>query len=93
MKFMVGQIVATPGCVNFCDENQIDLFALLRRHMDGDFGDLCTEDKEANERAISNGSRILSSYKFPAGPVWIITEARNDIGIRESTCCLLPGEY
>jgi hypothetical protein len=93
MKFMIGQLVATPPCIEFCSGNRIDILGLVQRHMNGDWGDLDEEDKEANEEALKCGSRILSSYVFPAGKVWIITEAQNGIGIRESTCVLLPEDY
>lgn len=33
----------------------------LRRHVTGDFGDLCDEDRQLNEQAVVNGDRILSA--------------------------------
>jgi hypothetical protein len=66
--------------------------SLLARHVFGDWGDLCTEDKESNERALAQGGRLLSSYEAGLGrdatKVWVITEAD-----RSSTTFLLPEEY
>ena len=62
---------------------------LLNRHLSGDWGDLCDEDRELNDEATKNGSRVLSSYTLNTGEkIWIITEAD-----RSSTCLLLPCEY
>jgi hypothetical protein len=57
--------------------------------MSGDWGDdLCDEDKDANNRALLDGSRILSAYRALDVKVWVITEAD-----RSSTLILLPSEY
>jgi hypothetical protein len=87
-KFDPGRIVATPGAIRFCEENQINIISLVRRHLHGDWGQMCNSDKKANEQALIDGSRIFSSYTFPAGDCWVITEAN-----RASTCVLLPSEY
>lgn len=68
--------------------------SILRRHTSGDWGDLDTDDRKANEAALVDGSRIFSSYKLPNGEkVWVITTAEDDQGRRESTCILLPDGY
>jgi len=65
---------------------------LLARHAFGDWGELCEEDRVANEGAVASGGRVFSSYEVGIGlnatKVWVITEAD-----RSSTCCLLPEEY
>lgn len=67
---------------------------LLRRHSQGDWGDLSPDDKQANDDAVRDGSRIFSDYMLPTDTkVWVITEAVNDSGRRASTCILLPDEY
>ena len=88
MKFQLGQLVATPGCIEFCRRNGVDLLGLVARHANGDCGDMCAEDKATNKRAIEVGARVFSSYRAHGDSVWIITEAD-----RSSTCCLLPNEY
>ena len=62
---------------------------LLYRHVTGDWGDLCEEDKQENEFSVKNASRILSAYTLRTGvKVWVITEAD-----RSATTILLPEEY
>ena len=95
--FQLGQILATPGALaplQACDAHPISL--LLGRHVIGDYGDLCDEDRELNNHSLANGMRIFSSYKLACGTVdvpttetvWVITEAD-----RASTTILLPSEY
>jgi hypothetical protein len=84
-RFPLGRTVATPGAIAL----GIDLAAYMRRHHCGDWGDLCDEDKQANEDALVHGLRILSHYKLGGSRrIYIITEAD-----RSSTCVLLPEEY
>jgi hypothetical protein len=83
--FPLGKTVATPGAIAL----GIDLASYMRRHHCGDWGDLCDDDKQANEDALDHGDRILSCYKVGGGRrIYIITEAD-----RSSTCILLPEEY
>lgn len=61
----------------------------LDQHARGEWGDVDAQDKEANEAALRDGTRILSSYKTKAGvKLWVITEAD-----RSATTVLLPDEY
>jgi hypothetical protein len=84
-RFPLGETVATPGALAL----GIDLNLYMRRHHSGDWGDLCDEDKQANEDALEDGLRILSCYQVGGGRrIYIITEAD-----RSSTCVLLPEEY
>lgn len=92
-KFELGEVVGTPQAVRFCGEHHLDIFYLLMRHASGDWGDLTAGDKMANNAALVDGSRILSSYQFPDGKIWLLTEAMGDDGRRASTCLLLPGDY
>lgn len=86
--FKMGRLVATQGAINFCDQHLISMISLVRRHLRGDWGDLCDDDKKANDQALLHGSRILSAYVFTQGKVWIITECD-----RSATTVLLPSEY
>lgn len=87
--FNLGRVVATPGALRLLEKHSMTPMQFLKRHVTGDFGDLCDEDKEANNEAIWNEERILSSYKInETDKIWIITEAD-----RSTSCCLLPEEY
>ena len=87
MLFETGQIVATPGALSLAEQG-VDLLDYLIRHVQGDWGDLCEEDKAENQFSIKNGYRIMSSYTTPYGKLWVITEAD-----RSATTLLLPEEY
>lgn len=66
----------------------------LDRHLNGDWGDLCDEDKAMNDESVrmeneeEMGWRLMSSYSIDDIKIWIITEAD-----RSSTTILLPSEY
>ena len=87
--FEPGQVVATPGAMSALSEANEPPIALLRRHLTGDWGDLCQEDIEENELSVREGFRIFSSYTLSTGmKVWVITESDRSV-----TTLLLPLEY
>jgi hypothetical protein len=88
-KFPLGTVVFTPGAIDALLRSGETPTPMLKRHVAGDWGDVPEDDKQANERALHDGERLLSSYKTKLGDkLWIITEAD-----RESTTMLLPEEY
>ena len=60
----------------------------LSRHVCGDWGEICADDKAENQLSIKQGFRILSAYTIAGELVWIITEAD-----RSATTLLFPSEY
>jgi hypothetical protein len=87
--FSPGQIVSTPGALDALEVNEIDPRTYLRRHLTGDWGDVCEEDRKENELSLKRGYRLMSVYKLNNGQtLWIITEAD-----RSATTFLLPEEY
>jgi hypothetical protein len=93
-KFSLGRTVATPGALDALEQSDESPALFLRRHASGDWGDLGDEDKTLNDQAVSDGSRILSSYLTKNGEkLWIITEAADEEGQRVATTILLPSEY
>jgi hypothetical protein len=85
--FRLGQLVATPNALTRVSQDDIN--AALQRHVLGDWGDLCDEDKKVNDRAIAEGARILSAYQaVDSTKFWIITEADRSV-----TTVLLPEDY
>ena len=88
-RFPLGQVVSTPGALEAMANAGQDGRELLARHSRGDWGNVCDSDKQANDRALEAGERILSAYSLRTGTkLWVITEAD-----RSSTCILLPDEY
>jgi len=93
-KFVLGQIVATPGALEALQQSGQSPSEFLKRHLQLEQGDLCDEDHELNGEAVKDGSRILSAYKTWKGvKIWIITEAEDDNSHRSATTLLLPEEY
>jgi len=87
MKFSLGNVVSTPGALDAIP--MLIITACLLRHQQGIWGDVCEEDREANERALKDGDRIFSVYHGPDGTkFYIITEWD-----RSYTTVLLPSEY
>ncbi|HZQ21921.1 MAG TPA: hypothetical protein VFA89_03910 [Terriglobales bacterium] len=87
--FCPGRIVATSGALALLEEANKSPSEFLSRHLRGDWGELCQEDKAENELSLKHGFRLLSSYPVTdTQPLWIITEA--DLSV---TTLLLPSEY
>lgn len=91
-KFSMGQIVLTRAVYEWMIVNgEFNHFVTgsIKRHANGDWGNLTPEDREQNELALKNGSRLLSAYEHWRLPkIWIITEAD-----RSTTTVLFPDEY
>jgi hypothetical protein len=93
--FKMGQCVATPGALAALEQTEEYPWQFLSRHVAGDWGVVGTEDAEANNQALKDGSRILSAYLLNDGQtkIWVITEAEDDHGNRAATTLLLPSDY
>ena len=86
-KFRLGHIVSTPNALSHL--SQEDILMAIQRHQSGDWGDLDTEDKAANDRALVERTRIISVYRSTLGmKFWIITEADRSV-----TTVLMPEDY
>ena len=87
--FGFGQVLGTPGALRALGEAGQGPDEFLARHVTGDWGEVCEEDKAENELSVREGFRILSAYRLRTGvKVWVITEAD-----RSATTFLLPSEY
>lgn len=93
-RFTLGRILATPGALRVIEAAGQSPTDFLHRHVHGDWGDLSDGDRQCNEDALEDGSRILSAYATKIGQkLWIITEAVDDRGRRATTTILLLDEY
>lgn len=87
--FNLGRVVATPGALKALEEAGQGASEFLYRHMTGDWGEVCEEDRQENVLSIEFGFRILSVYRTARGrKLWVITEADRSV-----TTLLLPEEY
>lgn len=85
--FRLGRIVATPNALTNLSED--DILRGIQRHQAGDWGDVGDHDRQANDQALVNGSRLFSVYHSTNDvKFWIITEADRSV-----TTVLLPQDY
>ena len=86
-KFPLGHMVITPNALS--NLHLADVRKALDRHVVGDWGDICDEDKAINEQSLTQGGRLMSTFTDSRGTAfWIITEAD-----RSATTVLLPEDY
>ncbi len=86
-KFRLGRIVMSHNAMNSLNEH--DIFTAIQRHQSGDWGDVDQDDRAANDRALIEGTRLLSLYQTSSGVTfWLLTEAD-----RSFTTVLLPEDY
>ena len=85
--FRLGQIVATPNALSNVSHEEV--LRGIQRHQAGDWGDVDDEDREANNRALTDGTRLFSVYHTASEvKFWIITEADRSV-----TTVLMPEDY
>lgn len=86
-KFSFGRTVITRSAQDVLTED--DVREALRRHAAGDWGELGHEDRQANELALKDGSRLFSRYRSTSGRLfYVVTESD-----RSATTVLLPEDY
>jgi hypothetical protein len=80
-------VVITPNALGSIQSE--DIARAILNHSRGDWGEVCPEDAQENNRSLVEGCRILSAYSDSQGrKFWIITE-----GDRSVTTILLPEDY
>jgi hypothetical protein len=80
--FPPGRLVAAPGALALLEQTNKSPLEFLSRHLRGDWGELCQEDKTENELSLKHGFRLLSSYEVTrTEKIWVITEADRSLTI------------
>ena len=94
-RFRMGKVLLTPGASSALERLSQSPWSLLSQHVVGQWRIIDDSDKQANDDALVDGSRLLSAYLLNDGEtkVWVITEAQDDHGVREATTILLSEEY
>ena len=94
-KFKLGKIVLTQGALAALADSKERPEIFIRRHIIGDWGDVCESDAELNNQAIAHEGdidkqmRVMSVYKTSRNQtIWCITEYDRSV-----TTILLPREY
>lgn len=85
-KFALGQVVITTNAAGLLDTAAVH--EALRRHVQGDWGDICPEDATLNDLALKSGDRVMSVYGNGPRRFWVITEADRSV-----TTVLMPSDY
>lgn len=86
-RFNPGRLMITRNAKDALPHTEVD--AAIKRHLRGDWGDVCPSDGRLNEDALREGDRLFSVYHTQDGvKFWIITESD-----RSATTVLLPSDY
>jgi len=84
-RFDLGKVVFTGNATLRLRTEEV--VTALRRHANGDWGDLLPEDSIANELALQQGRRLFSAYGFGHDRFWIITDFELSV-----TAVLMPDD-
>lgn len=88
-RFPLGRVVATAGALAAFQRTRQSPLDFLKRHTQGDWGELDDHDRAENEFSLQHRFRLLSRYTLRDDTViYVITEAD-----RSATTLLLPQEY
>lgn len=75
--FETGPLLVSPGVL----DSTLDYRRYLRRHVSGDWGDICEYDNNENRRALQSNDAVISQYKVnlcgsESAILCIMTEAK-----------------
>ena len=89
-RFRAGKLLMTADVNDLVQRGVFNPGPYLQRHLNGDWGDLCDDDRRQNDAALKSGEdRLFSSYQVTSDlKIWIITEWDRSV-----TTLLLPEEY
>jgi hypothetical protein len=73
VRFQMGQIIFHANATLRLRTEEV--LTALRRHNQGDWGDLLPEDAIANDLALEHGGRLFSAFGLGRDRFWVITEA------------------
>ncbi|RUS67431.1 hypothetical protein CUZ56_01376 [Saezia sanguinis] len=104
--FKLGQLLLTNSVHDFVQKQRLNPTPYIQRYLNGDWGEMCDEDKQLNEQVLKNGGvakagRLFASYDLPKPlgdetKIWIITNVadydENDNPVITTTI-LFPSEY
>lgn len=89
LLFEPGKIVETTGALALLKKYNLHPIRLLARHLVGDWGDISAAHAQANDRALTEDARVVSSYLMPEGErLCIVTECDRTV-----TKFMLPTEF
>ena len=93
--FSLGNCHLTPGVSKLLKQQTLPIYDYLCRHRCGDYGTISKEDAAKNQRAVQQGTQVLSVFLFKAKndagndiKIWIATDIEFCL-----TTVLLPEEF
>lgn len=90
--FKMGELFVTNGvnCLRKEDfKFEVFLHDSMKKYVNGDWGDMCEEDKKLNDYSVINGERIVAKYNYNEDvAIYVITEWN-----RSYTTIMLTEEY
>ena len=94
--FELGDVLMTAEVARMVEEEDAfgTVLDCLLRHSEGDWGDLCEDDRKMNDDALEaergggDTDRLFSAYETGIGRLYVITEWD-----RSTTTVLTPEEY
>lgn len=79
-RFPAGDVLITPSAAAVLRQAGLSAVEIIDRHRHGDWGDLTAEASAANERALSIGGEIGSTYILAGGlECMVITDAAHHL--------------
>jgi len=87
LAVQLGRVVITPNALGAIQSE--DIARAILNHSQGNWGEVCPEDAQENNRSLVEGGGILSAYSArQGGRFWIITG-----GDQSEPTTLLPEDY
>ena len=75
------------------NETEKALLQAVERFKNGDWGEVCQEDKDANDSDLkSRNGHVLGRYKTPAGDIYINLEFHDEL-TEDCACLMFCNEY
>jgi hypothetical protein len=85
----LGRLHVANGAANALRQAGADVMKFLKRHAEGDWGDINQDDWQANDHSALGGGRTYSTYILNSTTsIWVVSEAD-----RSATGVFLPGEF
>ena len=84
--FNIGTIAATPNAVALCEALGIAPIEFVKKHASGDFGVIDPEQRERNQRAISDARYpAVSAYPVGSSVVYVVTRQGDSTTVMTAT--------
>ena len=91
IQFVITRTLFTAGERD--RETEKAFLKAIERFRNGDWGELCQEDKDANDSDLANrDGHVLGRYKTPSGDIYINLEF-HDESKEDLACLMFCNEY